>query len=199
MTKPKAIFRNSKGEKTPRKKIPKRITESYLHNSGLYYLERYHASSGHFRTVMLRKVKKSCMHHTDQNYEECAKLVNHLVEKFVNSGLLNDDLYLQGMIASFRRKGLSKRMIMQKLITKKLDSDQIERYLQKHDEEVEAKNPELKSAAIMCRKKKLGSYATSERDLQKELAKLGRAGFTYETSRKILEMDKDEVEDLIYS
>lgn len=199
MTKTNVISKNSKGEKSPRKKIPKRITETYLHNSGLYYLERYHASSGHFRTVMLRKVKKSCMHHTDQNFEDCAKLVDQLVEKFVNAGLLNDDLYLQGMIASYRRKGLSKRMIVQKLIMKKLDSDQIEDYLEKHDDAQDTKHPELKAAAIICRKKKLGCYAKDENDLQKELAKLGRAGFNYEISRKILEMSKDELEELIYS
>ncbi|MCD8497437.1 MAG: hypothetical protein LRZ85_04760 [Alphaproteobacteria bacterium] len=51
-------------------------------------MQRYAASSGHFRQVMLRKVKKSCHAHADQDYEACAVLVDALVDKFKASRLL---------------------------------------------------------------------------------------------------------------
>lgn len=149
---------NSNPEKQRRKKVPKRITDTYLHNSGLYYLERYAASSNHFRTVMLRKVKRSCMHHTDQDYEECAKLVDELITKFERSGLLNDDVYITSMVGSFRRRGLSKRMIIQKLMMKGIQSDIIQDYLFRHDEQKheDTNAAELKAAAIYCRKRSSG-------------------------------------------
>lgn len=198
MRKPNANSKNSKGEKIRTPKAPKKITESYLHNSGLYYLERYNASSGHFKTVMLRKVKKSCLYHKDQSYEECSNLVDKLVDKFLRAGLLNDDLYLQAMVASYRRKGLSERMIVQKLAFKKLPPDKIKEFLAKHDDESDAADAELQAAAILCRKKKMGAFALKENDPQKELSRLGRAGFSFDIARKVLEMKKEELERLIY-
>ncbi len=81
--KPKAGNKANTPYKKREKPAPKKITESYLHNSGLYYLQRFSASSEHFRSVMMRKVKKSCMHHTDQDYDACAVMVDKLVENGV--------------------------------------------------------------------------------------------------------------------
>ncbi len=202
-TKPKAS--KKKPENPHGKKIPKRITESYLHNSGLYYLERYSASSAHFRSVMLRKSKRSCMVHTDQNIEECAALIDALIVKFERSGLLNDEVYLNSMITSYRRKGLSLRMIEQKLSAKGLSRDRIKEYVYKHDTRENdngdcENNAELKAAAIFCRRKKIGSFAlTTKNEPEKELARLGRAGFGFDIARKILELDPEEIEKIIYN
>jgi regulatory protein len=202
MTKSKPSNSNSNPEKPRPQKAPKRITDTYLHNSGLYYLERYSASSSHFRTVMLRKVKRSCMHHTDQNYEDCSKLVDDLIVKFERSGLLNDDLYIASMVASFRRKGLSKRMIIQKLLMKGIAAETVNTYLSEYNEQKNksTESTELKAAAIFCRKKKLGAYKginTPEPD--KQLARLARAGFGFGAAKKILEMSEDDLHTLIYS
>lgn len=198
MTENNHISDNSKRQKKQTPKVPKKISDTYLHNSGLFYLEKYSASSGHFRTVMLRKVKRSCMHHKDQSYDACAIMVDNLVQKFVQSGLLNDDLYLQSMIRSYKRKGLSKRMIVQKLTQKKLDVDKINYFLDQFEQENNG-NSEIKSAVVFCRKKKLGAFATSENDKQKELAKFGRAGFSFDVAKIILNMSKTQLEDILYS
>lgn len=201
MTKSKPSHSNSNPEKQRAKKVPKRITDTYLHNSGLYYLERYAASSSHFRSVMLRKVKRSCMHHTDQNYEDCVKLVDKLIIKFERSGLLNDNVYIASMVGSYRRKGLSKRMITQKLMMKGIQGDIVQNYLLRHDEQKheDTTAAELKAAAIHCRKKKLGAYAgANSPEPEKQLARLARAGFGFDISKKILAMDEDAIHALIY-
>jgi len=92
-------------------KPPKKITEKYLHNSGLAYLQRFTASSMHFKTVMTRKIDKSCRHHEEQDREECLQMLDKTTEKFRELGLLDDEAYLKGMITSFRRRGLSARQI----------------------------------------------------------------------------------------
>lgn len=189
-----------KNNKPREKKQPKRITADYLHNSGLYYLQRYAASSGHFRQVMLRKVKKSCMVHLDQSYETCVPLVDALVEKFKSSGLLNDDLYLRGVVGSLRRRGTSKQTILNKLRMKSVSADVTTEYLQECDTDFAGDgNGDLKAAIIFARKKKLGPFAgTRVEEPQKTLAKLARAGFSYDTANKVLKMGEDEALEKIY-
>lgn len=88
------------------KKRPRKITETYLHNSGLFYLERFAASKAHFKVVMTRKVKRSCLYHVDQNYETCVEMVDALADRFEELGLINDAIYTRGCVESFRRRGL---------------------------------------------------------------------------------------------
>lgn len=182
-------------------KVPKKITATYLHNSGLYYLQRFAASSGQFRAVMLRKVKKSCHHHKEQNYEDCQKLVDELVTKFERAGLINDESYTRGMISSLRRQGKSRRSIIAKLnakgIASSLAEEKLEEYAQ--DSERGGADSETKAAIIFARRKKLGPFRTGgdETENEKALGVMARAGFSYDTSRRVLEMKCEEAETLI--
>ena len=148
----RADFKGKQKKKQPRP--PKKITESYLHNSGLYYLQRFATSSGHFKTVMTRKIDKSCLHHKDQDRDECLKLLDKLVETFIELRLIDDDAYARGMVTSLRRRGLSERAIQAKLQAKRLDRDMIKETIRDYDENSGAgEHAELK-AALTCAKKK---------------------------------------------
>lgn len=193
--------KQQKNKPRQQKKIPKKITETYLHNAGLYYLQRYAASSGHFRTIMLRKVRRSCMHHKDQDFEECAALVDKLVEKFHASMLLDDDSYIRAMVSSLRRKGLSSKAVLQKMQVKGVPSEQTKKYLEQHDKEFcePSENPDLKAAIIFARKKRLGPFAKEEApEPQKILAKFARAGFSFDISRHVMNMGLQDAEDLLF-
>lgn len=171
----------AKTQDTPRRKTPRRITESYLHNAGLFYLQRFAASSGRFREVMLRKVRKSCRHHADQDPAECRRMVDELVVKFLASGLLNDEAYARGVVTSMRRQGKSGRAIQAKLKTRGIDGD---------TSAFDSPEAEWESAMIFARKKKIGPFRIAkDTDPEKELAALGRAGFSYETARRVLAME----------
>ena len=199
MSQDRASVTNSKAEnkgkpsKTYQKrqgpKKPKKITESYLHNSGLYYLERFSSSSANFRAVMMRKVKRSCITHKDQNYEQCTVLVEALVEKFIKVGLLDDAVYTQSKVNSLRRRGKSARAIQSYLKSKGLRDETIEQTLKEfdlnnHDTPTEA---EHEAALVFARKKRLGPFrGDKELDHQKELGRMARAGFSYDTSRRVL-------------
>lgn len=189
---------NKPPARRPGKKIPRRITADYLHNSGLYYLQRYAASSGHFREVMLRKAKRSCQAHPDQNYADCTALVDELVAKFIRSGLLNDELYVRGVVSSLRRRGASKQAILGKLRVKAVTGDLAETQLEACDEEFAAEkfgNGDLKAAIIFARRKKLGPFAGDrQEEPQKALAKFARAGFSYDIAAKVLRMEPAEIE-----
>ncbi len=182
------------GEKKP----PKKITETYLHNAGLYYLQRFAASKAHFRTVMGRKVKRSCHVHKDQDYEACMTMLDALVEKFENAGLLDDGAYLRGMITSLRRRGLSQKMIYAKLQSKGLTGDKIRTELETFDRENcdNSQEAELLAALRQARKKRLGPFDSLEKSPpEKALAALARAGFSYDTAQKALEMPLEDAEE----
>ena len=166
------------------KKPPKKITEKYLYNSGLAYLQRFPASTPHFRRVMGRKIDRSCNYHKDQSKEDCLALLESTIAGFERMGLLNDEAYLAGMINSLRRRGLSTQAILSKLGQKGLPQDRILETLRGHDEAGGASNPDLAAALLLTRRKRLGAFRREgDFDRNKELASLARAGFGFDIAQ----------------
>ncbi len=190
-----------KSDKNKRPKIPRKISESYLHNSALYYLERFSASKKHFIFVMLRKVKRSCMHHNDQDYDECAAMVVALADKFEASGLLDDDLYASNLIASLRRKGMSRSAIINKAYAKGISQEKALEALEKLDNDL-YENPqeaEQKAALKLAKKKHIGPYFVGEeQDTKRSLGIFARAGFSYQIARNILDINLDEFDEYLF-
>jgi regulatory protein len=186
------------GKPRREKKPPKKITEKYLYNSGLAYLQRFPASTPHFRRVMGRKIDRSCNYHKEQNREDCQKLLDSIVETFVRLGLLNDDAYLQGMVTSLRRRGLSTQAILSKLVMKGMAQETILKTLRAYDEDHGAMNPDLAAAILLMRRKRIGAFRKSDdADKKKELAALARGGFGFDIAQKALSMEQDEAEHIL--
>jgi len=184
------------------KKPPKKISERYLRNSGLYYLERFTASSGHFKTVMTRKINKSCYHHKEQDREECLAMLDRVTASLLKEGYLDDDGYVRGMVTSLRRAGKSKRIIMGKLAQKSVPSHDIEKALSQYDDENydDPYEAELFAAITLARKKRLGPYdVRGKYEPQKALNIFARNGFNYDTSKRVMGMNMDEIYDLGYN
>jgi len=185
------------------KRQPKRITESYLHNSGLYYLQRFAAGKAHFKSVMMRKVKRSCLFYPEQSLEACRELVDALADKFEASGLLNDEGYLHGAVTSLQRQGRSAKAIRGKLMTKGFRLEKIDQALESLSEFKGKSGSELELDAALrfAQKKKIGRFRlklTDAKGVQRELSALARAGFSYEISRQIMDREREEPEDADY-
>ena len=182
----------------PEKKPPKKITEKYLYNSGLAYLQRFPASTPHFRRIMGQKINRSCNYHNNQNREECQKMLDTTVETLTRQGLLNDEAYLQGMINSLRRRGLSRQAILSKLQQKGMTQETILQTLIAHDEANGTQNPDLAAAVMLMRRKRLGCFRKDKtEDKNKELASLARAGFGFDIAQKVLALDGGEAEEIL--
>ncbi len=196
-------------KKRTERKAPKKITPSYLHNSGLYYLERFSASKNHFRRVMMRKIYKSCAHHEDQDPQECEEMLDKLIETFLKTELLNDEVYTKALINSLRRKGLSKRVIIMRAQTKGVAPEQATRILEDHDlsHHNTQQDADKKAALLLARKKRLGPFhrPTKELDTEalaklrtKQLSAMARAGYSFEISKYILDMNLEDAENAYY-
>jgi regulatory protein len=199
--------KNIKAESSPpatrpqpnRKKAPKKITETYLHNAGLYYLQRFAASSEHFRDVLRRKIDRSCLHHTDQDRDDCYALLDTLIGKFTTLGLLDDETYTRNTVSSLRQRGLSERMIVIKLKHQGIPADQVRTALNgfNADRLLNEEESEMAAALKLARKKKVGPYAAGQDyDRNKALAAFARAGFSFDVARRILGMNEDEALDI---
>ena len=180
-------------ERKPKKtkKIPRKITERYLRNSGLFYLQKFTASSGHFKTVMARKIKKSCYAHKDQDYEQCLELLDKVTEAFIEEGYLDDAGYLKGMVSSLRYSGKSRKEITARLVQKRLNVSDIVHALDQYDidNENDFEDAEFYAALKFARKKRIGPYDHIQKyEVEKVLNMFARKGFSYDTARRVLQV-----------
>ncbi len=178
-------------------KQPRKITRQYLENAALYYLQRYASSSGNFRAVMTRKVKRSCLFHKVE-MEPFLPMIEDLIARYEKTGLLNDKVFAEAKVASLRRQGRSKRAIQAKLQAKGLPTDEIDAALTHIDSSHEDGTAEMAAAQAFIKRKKLGRYRKTPivdiKDKQKELAAMGRAGFSFEVARAALEYAGEDEE-----
>lgn len=190
-------------DKGKREKRPKKISARYLRNAGLAYLQRYPSSVSNFRFVMTRKIKRSCAYHTDQSFEDSQALLETLIAELIELGLLNDSLYALGMVRSLIRRGDSPKQVFMKLQRKGLDKPDIAHALKETEEELSLAGPvdlKLNAALTLARRKRIGPFR-GERQTAKtpeqELGILARAGYDYQTARRVLEFDEDAAREVL--
>lgn len=178
---------DKKPQKKPAEKRPRKISRQYLENAALYYLQRYASSAENLRRVLKRKTDRSCKFH-EMDAEEFYPVIDDLVARYIASGLLNDRAFAEAKTATLRRQGKSAQAIATKLQLKGLAKNDISAAIETIDED----NPDadFEAAMRLARKKKLGAFRkkpyTDPKEMQKEMAALGRAGFGYEIARRVL-------------
>ena len=180
-------------------KQPRKISRQYLENAALYYLQRYATSSENFRRVLTRKIIRSCTFHK-VDAEPFFPIIEEMIVRYERAGLLNDKGFAEAKVSSLRRQGQSKKAILAKLQAKGLGRDDIDGALEAIDTERSGDDdPEMAAALTFARKKRLGRWrkgpAPDIKQRQKELAAMGRAGFSYEVARAALDYS-DDGEDL---
>lgn len=172
---------------------PKRISKSSLENAALFYLERFSASAETLRRVLLRRVDRAAKAH-DDDPAEGALLVADLVARYQASGLLDDQRYAEGKSRSLLRRGCSPRAIRQDLARRGVAATLIDDALQGLENDLADSEASLDQAAAEAyvRRRRLGPFRPPELRAQyrdRDMAALGRAGFSWEIARKVIERD----------
>ena len=148
---------------------------------------------------MRRKIDLSCLHHADQDKNDCYVLLDALIVRFQDLDLLNDESYVKGMVSSLRQRGLSERAIIMKLKNRKMPESQIKDALNAFhaDRGLTGHDGEIGAAMAFARKRRVGPYAAGKAfDHNKAMAAFARAGFSFDVARRILEMNEDSVTDI---
>jgi len=149
----------------------KKITRERLKNSALYYLERYEASTQKLRGMLKRRLIKARLEQPVP--KEADAWIEEVIAKMVRLGYVNDKRFAENLVRRFAGVGKSRAFIRTKLKMAGIDDEESENVLSDTDD--------LTNARLMVQKKHLG------RDFKRDLARLARAGFSYEIAKKVLE------------
>jgi len=180
----------------PRKKRrkPKPATAARLEKAALSHIDRYATSAANLRNVLMRRVERSVrLHDTDRT--EASEWVDAIIAKLVERRLIDDAAYARARANSLHRSGASRRKIAGMLQQKGVGRSEIAAALAAL--EAEYANSDLVAAYNYARRRRFGPYRlpeAREERRERDLAALARAGFGYDTARRVV--DAQSVEDL---
>ena len=155
------------------------MNEKQLLKYAIDYLSKYDSSKKNLLDVLKRKIFRLKVIGIEKN-----KLLNTIEKIILNleeKNLLDDKRYSLTKISSLSRAGRSQKYIFNYLIKKGINIIQIKDSFEIFKES--NNNWELNSAKIFAKKKKL---IDSNDSYEKKLAKMARAGFSYDMCKKIL-------------
>lgn len=172
---------------------PRRITKTSLENVALHYLERFSSSAENLRRVLLRRVERAARLHGDDP-EEGEGLVAELIARYRAAGLLDDRRYAEMKGRSLLRRGQSVRAIRQDLARRGVDASVVRDALAGMEEEIGTPALDRAAAEALARRRRLGPHRLPESRAQnrdRDLAALGRAGFSWEIARAVIDGESE--------
>ena len=155
------------------------MNEKKLLKYAVDYLSKYDSSKVNLVNVLKRKILRLKI----TNYEK-GKLINiieSIIIKLEKNKFIDDNRYSSTKILSLSNSGKSKNFIFNYLIKKGVNKTQIQNNLNSMQQDND--NWELNSSKIFAKKKKL---LEKDQSYEKNLAKMARAGFSYDICKKIL-------------
>lgn len=165
---------------------PRKTTPKSVENAALSYLQRYATSAENLRAVLMRKVHRAAHAH-DEDPAPGVAIVDALIDRYLQAGLLNDAAYAEGRVAALHRRGMSRRGIRARLSAKGVAVDDIEKALDLLS--LDVGNTEFVAACNYARRRRLGPWRTKDRAERRDrdLAALARQGYGYELARRVID------------
>ena len=157
------------------------------------YLERYSPSKQQLRTHLFKKLVKK--NQKISSKREIFNLIDSVIASLVDQKLLSDEYYSDAKSKAFLKRGYSLNKIRYSLIKKGIDEKYIKASISKIKEN--ESEPDFFSAIKICKKRRIGpNREESNRSLfyKKDISILARSGFSYEISKKVLDIPKEEFE-----
>ena len=162
-----------------------------IRNFAYSYLEKYSPSKQQLKTYLFKKLIK--INQKKSNKKEIFNLIDSVISSLVNQKLLSDQYYSDAKSKAFLKRGYSLNKIRYNLIKKGIDEKYIKDSISKIKEN--ESDPDFFSAIKICKRRRIGpSREESNRPLfyKKDISILARSGFSYEISKKVLDIPKEE-------
>ena len=155
------------------------MDEQKLLKYAVDYLSKYDSSKNNLVNVLKRKILR--LNITNFEKKKLIDIIESIILKLEKNKFIDDDRYSSTKILSLSNSGKSTKFIFNYLIKKGVNKSQIQNNLNSMKQDNE--NWELESARIFAKKKKL---LEKNESYEKKLAKMARAGFSYDICKKIL-------------
>ena len=162
-----------------------------IRNFAYSYLEKYSPSKQQLKTHLFKKLIKKKQRISSK--KEIFNLIDSVISTLVDQKLLSDKYYSDAKSKYFLRRGYSLNKIRYNLIKKGIDQKYIKASISRIKEN--ESDPDFFSAIKICKRRRIGPIREeSNRSLfyKKDISILARSGFSYEISKKILAMPKEE-------
>ena len=164
----------------------KKITQKRLENITLYYLQRYESCSSKLRSMLKRRVLRAKMQ-LGEIPDEANDWIENIIKRMQELGYIDDKRYAQNTFRRLQNAGKSTRFIAGKLKQSGIVADTIDELIE--EQETTPDEMDLNAARRLVKRKKIGYLrpsAEQESMRQKDLAVLGRAGFSFEIANQAL-------------
>ena len=160
------------------------------------YLEKYSPSKQQLKVFLLKKYLTKIK--GTKSKKEVTSIIDEIVRNLEKNKILNDELYSDSKARMFLRRGYSLNKINQSLRNKGIESKHIKQSIDKIKEnEIE---PDFVSALKLCKRRRIGPLrpeANRELFYKKDMGILARGGFSFELSKRVLDLETVEFHKLV--
>ena len=166
-------------------------TVEEMRNFALSYVEKYAPSKQQLKTYLLKKYLKNS--NTSVKKQDVNNLIDVVLSDLEKNKFINDKFYSESKAKSMIQRGKSINKIRNYLISKGINSEFIKDTVEKITDE--NSDQDFFSAIKLCKKKRIGPARTEDnRPLfyKKDISLLARNGFDFETSKKVMDIDKED-------
>jgi len=173
------------------KKKPLEVTVEEMRKFSLSYLGKYAPSKQQLKTYLLKKyLNKTALNIKKQDITGLIDIVLSDLEK---TKFISDKFYSETKAKNLIQRGSSINKIKNYLISKGIKDKYIKETISKIKEKNE--DQDFFSAIKICKKKRIGPARDQDnRSLfyKKDISILARSGFDFETSKKVMDIEKDD-------
>ena len=145
----------------------------------IYYLSKYSSSKKNLEYILKKKIRR--ISDEKKIRFHLYKEIKIIIDKLEQLKLINDTIYAESKINALLNQVKSKNYIRQYLIRKGVSSEIADEQIALSYEKNQ--NLEKENALKFAKKRNL---INDKKDYEKKLAKMARAGFSYEVSKEIL-------------
>jgi len=177
------------------KKKSLEVTVEEMRNFSNSYIEKYAPSKQQLKTYLLKKYLKLS---TAVNKNSVKDLIDAVLEDLEKNKFLNDKFYSDSKAKNLIQRGSSINKIRNYLINKGIKDKFINETIDTIKENNE--DQDFFSAIKVCKKKRIGpARDENNRPLfyKKDLGILARSGFDFETSKRVMDIEKEDYKKII--
>ena len=173
------------------KKKSLQVTVDEMRNFAFAYIEKYAPSKQQLKTYLLKKYLKTSVPNIKK--QDVTNLIDVVLTDLEKSKFINDKFYSESKAKSMIQRGSSINKIRSYLFSKGINDEFIKETVEKiHDQN---SDQDFFSAIKLCKKKRIGPARTIDnRPLfyKKDISLLARNGFDFETSKKVMDIEKED-------
>ena len=167
------------------------VTVDEMRNFAFAYVEKYAPSKQQLKTYLLKKYMK--LSAKDSRKKDVNELIDIVLSDLEKNKFINDQFYSDSKAKSMVQRGNSLYKIRNYLMGKGINQEFIKDTVNKIKDN--NNDQDFFSAIKICKKKRIGpARAEDNRALfyKKDISLLARNGFDFETSKKVMDIEKDE-------